>query len=64
LKVTETTDDIPRDDIFMATSRVGESIQAALEAADAWLGTKVAMLPADGDESGADQSGGESQHGS
>jgi SulP family sulfate permease len=57
LEATETTDDIPRDDIYVATSRVGASIQAAMEAADAWLGTKLAMMPADDDGLIVDESG-------
>lgn len=36
LERTETTDDVPVEDIFLATPRMGESTLQALAAADAW----------------------------
>ena len=37
LEITETTDDIPVEDIFLATPRIGASTEAALAAAREWL---------------------------
>ena len=37
LDKTETTDTIPETDIFMATTRLGASTKAAIEAANRWL---------------------------
>ena len=37
LEITETTDDIPAEDIFLAAPKIGASTEAALAAAQEWL---------------------------
>ena len=41
LDLTETTDTIPEEDIFMAINKLGESTKAAIGAAEAWLAESI-----------------------
>jgi len=41
---TETTETIPEDDIFMASSRLGASTKTAIQAAEAWLAEETQNL--------------------
>jgi SulP family sulfate permease len=50
LLVTETTDDIPAEDLFMATEVLGESTLAAMAAAQQWLDETRSLPPEPGEE--------------
>ncbi len=49
---TETTDDISMDDIFMATSILGESTRIAIAAAEHWIAAAASDSPASDQDAG------------
>jgi SulP family sulfate permease len=51
---TETTESIPDDAIFMATTTIGESTKAALAAAEAWLAAEAQLAEQESSEATAE----------